>query len=311
MPDCALHTSFAREVRDRLQPETAGKIRTVPFEFAAFGPDPWFLYKPWKDKRQGRGRRMHTTRTGEFLNALARRAAESSHPDELFSYLAGFLCHYALDSATHPYIISRTTREILVPGAHRMFEHSLDTLQMRRDGNLEGKHPLTSHYMAKMKLPEALDGDLEKVYGDVYGWKKVRKALNGTYRRFYLCYRMMENPKGFLARLTRLTGSEKLKSLAYSESLLDGTDVENEGHAPWCHSHEESEIHTESFGEMRQKAAAKAVSMIEAVYRFVYRKEGTPEELAEQIGNLSYLSGLDIHDPRNQKVPSMLPSMED
>ena len=311
MPDVAVHTSFCREVRAALSPEAQGKIRTLPYELAAFGPDIWFMYKPWRNKRQGRGRRMHTTRTGEFLTALAVRARESGDPDALFSYLAGFLCHYTLDSAAHPYIIYRTEVEFTYKGCHRMFEHSIDNCLMEREGTGGGRHPVTGGYMAKMKLPASMDADLDAVYGRVYGWKKVRKAINACYRSFRACYRLMENPKGLAARLTRLTGSEALKSLAYSESLFNGTDVENNAHREWLHSHDESIRSTESFGDLRGKAADRAVDLIGAAYRFVYLKEGTEEELAERIGSDSYLSGLPAADPRNEKVPSMRPSTED
>ncbi len=311
MPDCAVHTSFCRAVRAVLSAEAGEKIRTVPYEFAAFGPDPWFVYRPWEKKQEARGRRMHTTRTGAFLTALAVQARESKDPDLLYSYLAGFLCHYALDTAAHPYVIYRTTEEFKYKGCHRMLEHSMDNLLMQREGTAGGKHPVTDHYMAKMELPAEMTEDLDAVYGRVYGWKHVRKDLNSSYRRFRLCYRFMENPKGILARLARLTGSEILKSLAYSESVLNEADVDNDENKIWLHSHDETIRSEESFADLQKKATDRASGLIESVYRFIYLKEGTEEELAEKIGSDSYLSGLPVGDSRNEKVPSMRPSRED
>ena len=40
------------EVRADLKKETAEKIREVPYTFALFGPDLWFMYQPWK-RREG------------------------------------------------------------------------------------------------------------------------------------------------------------------------------------------------------------------------------------------------------------------
>ncbi|MBP5728396.1 MAG: hypothetical protein J6Y48_15105, partial [Clostridia bacterium] len=99
MPDVAVHASFGREVLSSLPEEVRETIVSEPYTFALFGPDVWFMHKPWR-RREGRGRRMHTTKTGLFLSSLLRRAAVSASRKELFSYLAGFFCHYALDSTT-------------------------------------------------------------------------------------------------------------------------------------------------------------------------------------------------------------------
>ena len=73
MPDCAAHYLFGQEVRERLSPEIRDRLLDTPYTFALYGPDIWFMYQIWK-RRQGRGRRMHTTKTGAFLLALADRA---------------------------------------------------------------------------------------------------------------------------------------------------------------------------------------------------------------------------------------------
>ena len=104
MPDVAVHAAFGREVLASLPEEVREYLIPEPYTFALFGPDVWFMYKPWH-RREGRGRRMHTGKPGLFLTTLLCRAESSASPVEMFSYLSGFLCHYALDSIAHPYII--------------------------------------------------------------------------------------------------------------------------------------------------------------------------------------------------------------
>ena len=125
MPDVAVHAAFGRDVFSSLSPEIRQVIRPQPWTFGLFGPDLWFMYKPWR-RREGRGRQMHTTRPGAFLTGLLERCAASPRREELFSWLAGFFCHYALDSITHPYIIYVTTEEYHYPRCHMSFEHELD-----------------------------------------------------------------------------------------------------------------------------------------------------------------------------------------
>ena len=79
MPDVVIHAEFGREVRQALPDAVRSVLEDAPWTFALFGPDVWFMYQPWK-RREGRGRRMHTTRTGQFLMALARQAKASRCP---------------------------------------------------------------------------------------------------------------------------------------------------------------------------------------------------------------------------------------
>ena len=306
MPDVAVHAVFGREVLAELDSGIAGKIREVPYTFALFGPDVWFMYQPWK-RREGRGRRMHTTRTGQFLMALARQAKSSRCPEEMFSYLAGFLCHYALDAETHPYIIHMTEEKTKLPRGHMSFEHTLDRLEMERAGVWGEKHPVTDHYYPKLRLPECMRGDIDAVFREVYGWPGCWKALNHANPRYRLCYRFLEKPRGLVTRLARLTKHPALRSLTYALSHFEGTDVENSGHAEWAHSHEPSEKSVADFGELKAAARREALEMITAAYRYIFLSEISEEELSRRIGSRSYLSGLPEDDPRNTAVSFLLP----
>lgn len=308
MPDTAIHLYYGQDVRSSLAPEVRKVLEDVPYQFALVGPDPWFTYKPWRGKRQGRGRVMHTTTPGLFLTTLAEEARKSDCPEAMFSYLAGFLCHYALDASAHPYIIRQTTTECRKKGAHRALEHSLDALELERRKVWGEKHPLTEHAFQELRLPEKMEASLNRAYERVYGWQNAYRALNMSHRIFRFLYRFMEKPGGLLAWLARLTGSELIQSLAYSESYFQGTDVENREGRPWRHSHDESIVSRESFPELRERARLRAVKLIEACFAYVFEGRLSLEELGKIIGDDSYLSGLPSKDPRNMNVASLLPS---
>ena len=144
-------------------------------------------------------------------------------------------------------------------------------------------------------------------FREVYGWKNCWKGLNAAWKRFRLTYRVIENPNGWFTRLARLSGNARLKSLTYTLSHFNDADVENESHAQWHHSHDESIVSTASFADLRKQALEKALEMIGAAYRYVYHEGITREELAGIIGSRSYLSGLPADDPRNLRIPSLLP----
>ena len=306
MPDVAVHAAFGREVLASLPEEIREYLLPDPYTFALFGPDPWFMYKPWH-RREGRGRRMHTGKPGLFLSSLLRQAGNSDARREMFSYLSGFLCHYALDSTTHPYIIYVTADRYVFPRSHMSLEHALDAFEIRRGGYEAEKHPVTKHYYPLVRLPESLRPDLDAVFEEVYGWKNCWKALNRSCRRYRLCYRFLENPRGLAARLARLTKRDVLCSMAYSESQFLSADPENTEHRVWKHPFDPSLSFSDSFPELREKARQFAVQLITAAFRLLQYGEGTLESVSALIGNNSYLSGLPADDPRNYRVKSLLP----
>ncbi len=306
MPDCAAHYLFGQEVRERLSPEIRDRLLDTPYTFALYGPDIWFMYQIWK-RRQGRGRRMHTTKTGAFLLALADRAKEGQAREEAFSYLAGFLCHYALDGTAHPYIVWETTRTWPTKRAHRDFEHALDISLLTKKGVWGEKHPLTDHYFPSLRLPESLGPELEAAYGQVYGWKNVRDALNRCYRMYRMLYREMEKPVSFLTGLVRIMPTDGMKSIPYIRSAFLERDVENEKHRTWQAPYSGGFTSTESFADLWGKAREEAVRMIGACRAYAFGGTMNREELAKVIGNRSYLSGLDVEDPRNLELYSLRP----
>ena len=306
MPDLAVHTAFGRQVRRALPEDVEAALVSPAWELGQYGPDLWFMHRPWK-RRGGRGRRMHTTRTGDFLMALARQAKDSPARDLLFSYLAGFLCHYSLDSTAHPWIIYVTAVERRFPRSHMSLEHALDMAQIERDGFGGGRHPVSEHYFPKQPLPRGLESDLNAVFEKVYGWKRAFPAFRRSARLYLKSYRFLENPGGVVARLARLTGADLLRSLAYSESQFLSSDPENLEHRTWRHSHDASISCSDSFPELREKAAARARQLILAAWDYLHGR--LPEaELEALIGNQSYLSGLPTDDERNHNVPSLRPS---
>ena len=306
MPDPVVHVSFGREVLASLPEAVREVLLPEPYTFALFGPDVWFLYKPF-GHHVSRGRMMHTTKPGFFLRTLLRQAKNSSARREMFSYLAGFFCHYALDSTTHPYIIHVTADQYVFPRSHMCLEHALDACVMKRDGCWGEMHPVTDRYFPRVQLPRTMQPDLDAVYQEVYGWQHCLTDMNRACLRYRYCFRLMEKPRGFGARLARLTGSAALRSVIYSESFFLSRDPENEEHRNWSHPFDSTLSSSESFPELQERARQFAVRLITAAYRFLAYSEGTEESLAALIGDRSYLSGLPSDDPRNLTVPSMLP----
>ena len=135
MPDLVSHYYFGEQVLASLPEATQTPIHKDIFFHTTPGPDVWFpmgFYGGKNKAKSKRGGYMHKNNTGAFLTALARECRSGTDRDALFSYLAGFLCHYALDTVTHPYILyftgeyDDTPETIAYRGNHMRLERAID-----------------------------------------------------------------------------------------------------------------------------------------------------------------------------------------
>ena len=97
MPDIVVHNSMGKEVFDNLRSEISLHIDFDIFQFGVMAPDVYYYYRyfalPLRHGLNKRSSILHNVRTGEYIIALAKRASNK----DIFSYLSGVLCHYALD----------------------------------------------------------------------------------------------------------------------------------------------------------------------------------------------------------------------
>ena len=265
MPDVVIHFAVGQQTGALLSPDIRDNLREAPFTFGLYGPDPWFMHKPWQHG-YGRGRTMHTRKTGLFLRALADEARvyrDTEQGELLFSYLAGFICHYTMDAAAHPYIIWKTSILDTRTQAHRAMEHTLDNLEMERNGDLKGRHPVTENYLPKLKLPPEMKNGVDRAYLRVYGWKNAWRSANRCFGRFWRMYRLMEKPGGLCARLAKHPGKDLFKGFSYTESFYNGEDVENLSHEEWHAAYNPDTVLRTDFSDMREEAAKKAEEALE------------------------------------------------
>ena len=213
MPDIVVHNAMGAQVLPRLDPALRNRIDPELFRVGVMGPDPYIYYRfliPFL--RRGVNRRstaMHHTKVADFLVELAGRSGR----DEAFSFLAGFLCHYAMDAAAHPWInlLAGPHSEM-----HTAIERRLDALELARQG--KQRRDLMRLFPPAPKLPE-----LGAALSAVYGWKKDRFRAAWRYARLY--HWVVKDQHGLLQRLL---GRRRGRAAAISvrTKLADGLDLE-------------------------------------------------------------------------------------
>ena len=132
MPNYFAHLVFGAKVLAALPEETARPLRAEreAFNLGCLGPDPLFFYwpaLPFPARREGM--RMHKESVRPVFRRLAGPVRE--RVPLAGSYAAGFLCHFALDAACHPYVDARMADGHL---GHLAMEAELDRKLMEERG---------------------------------------------------------------------------------------------------------------------------------------------------------------------------------
>lgn len=109
MPANYAHRVFGATVLSALSPSVTRKLEEhLPlFELGLHGPDLLFYYLPILSTRLGKlGYSLHAHTGREVISTMLDTipTLREDQQDAALSYTMGFICHYLLDSACHPYV---------------------------------------------------------------------------------------------------------------------------------------------------------------------------------------------------------------
>ena len=255
MPDIVVHNAMGDKVLAGLEPEIRRLIEPEIFRFAVMGPDPYIFYRffalPFRHGVNKRSTVMHETKCAAFLVALAKRGQSR----EMFSFTAGFLCHYALDSTTHPFINGLAGEK---SGIHAAIEHKLDVLELEHQG--KQLYNIMDLFTAFPELPE-----VKEAIREVYGWND--ETYRAGYQHMKLFHWIAKDQHGCLnACLRWLPG--KLSTVSYRNHKGDPFDLS-------------------AFHALEDQSVSRGIELINALFRYC-NGEIDEERFRIMIGNRSY-----------------------
>ena len=255
MPDIVVHNAMGNRVLTELNTEISSLIDSDIFRFSVMGPDPYIFYRffapHFRHDVNKRSTIMHRTKCGEFLMELAKRSKKR----EMFSFTAGFLCHYAMDSTSHPFINDLAENK---GDMHTAIEHKLDVMELERQG--KKRSDIMDLFADFPDLP-----GVKEAMQKVYGWNDETYKL--SYRHMKLFHWIVKDQHGVLnACLKRFPG--KLSAISYSNNKCDNVDLSG-------------------FDALEEQAVAFGVDLITAMFEYCKGKI-SEERLKTIIGNKSY-----------------------
>lgn len=121
MPNVLTHGLMALKAKEHVSAsqiqQAISKHRDV-YLFGSNGPDFLFYYNvwPWLDQKEAdrvseHGTIMHKEKINEFIDtmiAIAKKQTNNQARNIMISFIAGYLCHWALDSVAHPFVFYRS-----------------------------------------------------------------------------------------------------------------------------------------------------------------------------------------------------------
>lgn len=140
MPALYAHNKFGKLVIPKLPDEIKNIIRKYPdsFRIGLQGPDFLFFYIT-KNKVTKLGIRMHHNDTYSFMEHARTVIRQYGFDSPEFSYITGFICHFTLDNACHPYV-NKFMKETNC--GHVEIEGDLDQLILYSDGHSPERYPM-------------------------------------------------------------------------------------------------------------------------------------------------------------------------
>ena len=285
MADIYLHSRLAEAV-----------IKNIDYKFnekivfnAAQGPDPFYynffseeagLYRKYANL-------MHDKDTYLLLKNMTNYVKDNLSIDS-FSFLTGFICHYALDVKIHPYVYHKVgvykkndSSTHAWRGLHLKFERSIDAVVIEEDTgvkagkiNLNVKHfPIHSPSLEIMKIMEYV---LKETYnkdngGEMYlistneMSENLRKFVNDKYgfKKVFLRFMNIFNKKHDLF----------FQDLSMFNHIEKNYDFLNKEKNVWYHP-VTNEEYNYSVMEIYDQAVKFASNMIEKVMLYIFEKIG-------------------------------------
>ncbi len=309
MADIYLHSKLSEAVMKDIK---AALVTDLVF-IGAQGPDPLY-YNVSKKEREAYhyiANRIHDTDTRLFFKNMV-SYVKKNLDIETYSFLLGFICHYALDVTIHPYVYHNvgvykaddpSTHQYR--GLHLKFERSIDAVMIQKDlGIPSRKFRLHQKYFPKTEVPEdickIMDYTVKATYGRDNAGTMYKAAIKKMYKNVRNIITDRFGIKKSISKVLDLFGNSDmyLQDLSFFNHVEKGYDFLNEKKNTWYHPVTNAPS-TESVDELFEKARLFAHNLIRQVD--AYLGNGDEPNLDDVFTNLSFNSGLDCDLPDEMK----------
>ncbi len=276
MPAAIVHYLHSDKVLKNIKVKVNNK---KSYYLGAQGPDFLFCHRyfPWMkgESLEKLGNKVHEADADKVVMSMYGYC--NNHPTEtLFSYFYGFLCHYAIDSITHPYINAKS--EILLEShpkenlntLHNEIESALDTIMLSSEtGELPGKKSLKSLVECDVASLNQIGRLWKYVLDDVLNIKVSDAQMVEAFEDTKKVFALLNDRTGIKKQLVCKIESGKAHTIScHIRPILESMeeDYANTNKAEWGNDN-----NTADFFELFEESASAAEKIING---FVDKKIG-------------------------------------
>ncbi|WP_125153416.1 zinc dependent phospholipase C family protein [Clostridium rectalis] len=315
MPDAWTHILGAKDVLNRIDNNEYKRIiekNIKIFNLAAQGPDLFTYYLTLfpnrRKKLKNLGELLHTSKTGDFIIyniKWAKGKKEDESFNIIFTYLMGFITHYALDISIHPYIYyfggvynkerSHTKKYDVY---HKRLETNIGSINLFREMGLNAyETPIYEEILFHKKIIDAIQqfyyNGIHNIYDIDIGKDLILYCYNGMGKMFKLVVDPSKKKYKLLYKLQKIIKKPlKLTASIYNDENKN-IDYLNMKHRKWVHPCDKNEVHNESVDELYVNGVNMATNMLNRAIEFI-NGERNSKSLKGVFPNLSYESGKEI-----------------
>ena len=298
MPDLYSHITFVNKEMADYDYDFNQALTRV----ASQGPDPMYFNVFTKERTTYiyYADRMHDTNTRMLLSNMVKHTKSHLNKDT-YSFLFGFLSHYALDVVMHPYVYynvgdydKNKPETQQYRGLHKKFETNIDRQIIEEDGLVPRKIKFYKEYFTLKELPrsviDVMDFTLLHSYGLQHGGNMYNVGVNKMYKNIrYFAYDRFGFKKAIYSILDIFNkGNLFFKDISYF-NYDKSFDYANSKKNTWHHpiTNEASNL---SVRELYQKASQFFKELMTKVDAYI---NSEPIDLDDVFTNLSFNSGME------------------
>ena len=282
MPAFCTHYLFGEEFLLELPPEKRhNKDFRSAFFYGVHGPDFLLFHRalptmPGKSFRKI-STKLHSDNPVPLIKLMQRLIISNPDNSYIQGYVAGFICHYALDRAAHPYVnflqeaIIRKERIRYSPAVvHNRIETNIDRFILSEKLKLkDGRRFSPADTLSRdEEMLRCISTLIAKVVNTLYKTKLKASSVYQAFADFRKIEQRLSNetywrkPVAIILELPlKLTRGPALSTLIRSGKLRTDWDYANVTKHKWTNLHAKTKTWDDSFMEIYESALSQAIYM--------------------------------------------------
>ena len=295
MADLYMHSRLTEELIKVLPSDIDTDIAFLGSQ----GPDP--LYYKSDTKYHDIANDIHRHNTRSFFKTMT-NYVKDNNSKTTYSFLVGFISHYAMDVFLHPYVYHHVgvykkndPSTHYMRGLHLKYERAIDCLLIQKELNIPSrKLNLTKKYFPIKSAPKAVSDliayTLKKELKVADGFDLYTSSVKMMYLNFQYAVSDRFGLKKQFYKLVDLFSKDRdmfFSSLSLFNALED-YDYHNDSKSVWNHPLT-NEVYTNTVEDLFREAKAFALHMITEVDKYINHNQAV--NLDDVFTDLSFNSG--------------------